>query len=89
MQLHQLKNEEITENEGHTHTGNSRVDDTNKQKSRCRHHRNRVIKPIDQVKDYTDDEAIELAHKMNCVTLLRTNEGRIYINSHSFFSKSC
>ena len=57
------------------------ISQTNKQKSRCRHHRNRVTKPIDQVKDYTDDEAITLAHEMNRVTLLRTNEGRIYINS--------
>ena len=30
MQLHQLQTVEITENEGHTHTTNSRVDDVSK-----------------------------------------------------------
>ena len=30
MQLHQLQTVEITENEGHTHTQNSRVDDVSK-----------------------------------------------------------
>ena len=41
----------------------------------------RVTKPIDPNKDHTDDEAIKLAHKMNRVTLLRTNKGRVHINS--------
>ena len=41
----------------------------------------RVTTYIDPNRDYTDDEAIELAHKMKGVTLLRTNKGRIYINS--------
>ena len=41
----------------------------------------RVTKPIDPKKYYTDDEAIKLAQEMKGVTLLRTNEGRVYINS--------
>ena len=41
----------------------------------------RVTTYIDPNKDYTDDEAIKLAHKMNRVTLLRTNKGRVHINS--------
>ena len=53
---------------------------TNKRKLRRRYHK-RVVKPIDSQKDYTDDEAVELAHEMNRVTVLRTNEGRVYRSS--------
>lgn len=40
----------------------------------------RVITDIDPNRDYTNDEAIELFHKMKRVTLLRTNKGRVHIN---------
>ena len=38
----------------------------------------RVTTDIDPNRDYTDDEAIELSHKMKRVTLLRTNKGKVY-----------
>ena len=41
----------------------------------------RVTTYNDPNRDYTDDEAIKLFHEMKCVTLLRTNKGRVRINS--------
>ena len=38
---------------------------------------------VDSNKDHTDDEAIKLFHKKNRVTLLRTNKGRVHINSRT------
>ena len=43
----------------------------------------KLIKPIDQKKYYTDDEAIKLAHEMKGVTLLRTNKGKVYRSSRT------
>ena len=43
----------------------------------------RVTTYIDPNRDYTDDEAIKLFHKTKCVTLLRTNKGRVHINSRT------
>lgn len=41
----------------------------------------RVTTDIDPNRDYTDYEAITLFHEMEDVTLLRTNKGRVHINS--------
>ena len=41
----------------------------------------RVLKSIDPKKEYTNEETVKLAHEMKGVTILLTNEGRVYWNT--------
>ena len=72
----------------HVHTAHSEDCIThsliNEQKlhhSRQKTHHRKVLKSIDQKKEYTNEETVKLAHEMKGVTILLTNEGRVYWNT--------